>query len=612
VTVTAETAIDTSTAAAPPRRWPYILIVAAVLIVWGHTVGFSFVWDDKFFIEDLQSIRSISKTPSMFYSLAAQSSYPEGFVLFRPLRTFHYAVLVAIGGGTPKPALFHLINVLWHCAATILLYKVLLLAFTRYRDRVRRDLDQSSIDWAALVGALAFAIHPVASEVVCWAKSLDDIMATAFLLGSSLLLLRWQQREMRTYWQAAACFALAVYSKESAVPFAAFAVFLLYSQGVKEWRKLARLSLPFFAIAAVFVVHRHLVIGRTSQAAPLSGTYLQTLIDTFTAGPIYARLLAGIPPFCIDYSFMKGGHAFTSPPVLAGFGLLVALVVGACLAFRKRTVIIGAGFAWVLLFLLPVSNLIPMMQYCAERFLYTPMIGWSAALAGVFLLCANRKAAYVLAPGVLAAWALLAWSRSWIWSDPLTLFVRTHLEGHASQRVSDNAVAAAFNLPHIRAVFVRTQDAGQPPQLSLRPAAELQQADWPGVERSLEQLRGMFTNELVVATALGIAKVHQGKMADAIPLFEEVAQHQPNEARGWNNLARACADAGQWAKAENALQRSLSIASNSIPTLEQLAQAQWNQQNYTAAKDTYLRLQTLDPRNTNYAAQLERAKTAGQ
>src|SRR5688500_4515250 len=98
-----------------PRRWPYALIVAAVLLVWGHTISFQFVWDDKYFIEELQSIRSISQVPRMFYALDAQSSYPQGFVLFRPLRTLHYGILFALGGGgVPKPWLFHVANVLWH------------------------------------------------------------------------------------------------------------------------------------------------------------------------------------------------------------------------------------------------------------------------------------------------------------------------------------------------------------------------------------------------------------------------------------------------------------------------------------------------------------------
>jgi len=107
-----------------------LLIVLTTAVVWGHTVRFEFVWDDKFFIERLESIRSLKSIPEIFTSLAAQSSFPEGFVLFRPLRTVHYALLFRLGGGEPpKPWLFHLANVVWHGAAALLFYSVALILF---------------------------------------------------------------------------------------------------------------------------------------------------------------------------------------------------------------------------------------------------------------------------------------------------------------------------------------------------------------------------------------------------------------------------------------------------------------------------------------------------
>ena len=171
------------------KRWPCALLVALVLLVWGQSLSFQFVWDDQFFIQDLKSIRSFASVPEMFYSLDAQSSYPEGFVLFRPLRTLHYAVLFALGGGgAAKPWLFHLANLFWHALATVLLYQVLILLFCNNSED---EEENRTARLVALLGAAAFAVHPVVSEVVCWAKSLDDLMATVFVLGSCYALLRW-------------------------------------------------------------------------------------------------------------------------------------------------------------------------------------------------------------------------------------------------------------------------------------------------------------------------------------------------------------------------------------------------------------------------------------
>src|SRR5262245_38686643 len=104
---------------------PYITIAVVAAMVWGHTVSFEFVWDDRSFIEELTSIRSLKNVPAMFYRLDAQSSAPQDFKLFRPLRTVHYALLYWIGGkAEPQPWLFHTASLLWHMAAAMLLFGV--------------------------------------------------------------------------------------------------------------------------------------------------------------------------------------------------------------------------------------------------------------------------------------------------------------------------------------------------------------------------------------------------------------------------------------------------------------------------------------------------------
>lgn len=589
------------------KRWPYALLVAAVLLVWGHTVSFQFVWDDKYFIEDLTSIRSLAHVPQMFYALEAQSSYPEGFVLFRPLRTLHYGVLFALGGGgAPKPWLFHLANILWHAAASILLYRMLLLLFRKPAASEESKESNTMAPWIALLCAIAFAVHPVVSEVVCWAKSLDDLMATTFVLASCCALLRWEPGgSSRPYWWGVGFFALAVYSKESAVPFALFSIPLLARLKEQKISQALRGAVPFVAVACVFVVHRHLVIGRTSQTAPLSGSYVQTLIDTLTAGPIYGRLLAGIPPFCIDYSYMKGGQALTSAAVIGGAALLLALVALSLLSLRRTTTIFGIGFLWVLLFLLPVSNLIPSMQFCAERFLYLPLIGWIVALGALLSRAKRPKPAFALTACVLVAWSALAWNRSWIWKDAVALFVQSHMDGPTSKRIQDNAVAAAFELPHMRAVFMRVQTPGQPAQLVIRETSS--GPDWTSVEQTLRQLQQLFSNEVAVTTALAVSQAQQGKIDEAIPWFERATEQQPANAAFWNNLGQARVAGGFPQKAEEAFQRVVALNPKAVPALEQIARIQWKRMDYSAARQTYGTLREIDPAKADYADRLAEA-----
>ena len=595
------------TASPSLKRWPCALLIVLVLAVWGQSLSFEFVWDDQYFIQELKSIRSLASVPEMFYRLDAQSSFPEGFVLFRPLRTLHYAILFAVGGGgAPKPWLFHLTNLAWHTAAVLLLYQVLILLFCHDAEDEEKSRTGRLV---ALLAAAAFAVHPAASEVICWAKSLDDLMAATFVLGSTYALLRWQPNEesRRGYLWAIVCFALAVYSKESAIPFALFCIPFLAWRTKKSLREIVRLSAPFLTIAFLFVIHRHFVIGRTSQTAPLSGSYGQTLIDTLPAGAIYGRLLAGIPPFCIDYDYMTAGHSFTSASVLMGGFLVLVLLSLSALTARRATMLVGTGALWLLLFMLPYSNLIPMMQYCAERFLYLPMLGFILALGSAVMLVQQRRIALVIGTAVVLVWGASAWNRSWIWRDPVTLFVTSHLDGPTSPRVQDNAIAAVMSLPHVRAVFLPVKKPGARVDLIVPPLDPGRPVNWPAIEKTMQELRTLFPENATVSAAFAITKALQGKEAEALPFFEMATMQRPNDFGLWNNLARACAAVGQFERAEEACQHAVSLAPESIATLQQLADVQWRRAKYAEARMTYVKLCALDATNPEYARRVEEA-----
>src|SRR5688500_7274190 len=95
--------VETADGSSPGRRLllagrrPHFALFCLALLFWLRTLSFEFVWDDYYFIEHLESIRSLKNAPAMFTSLEAESSYPQGFALYRPLRTLHYAALYALG-----------------------------------------------------------------------------------------------------------------------------------------------------------------------------------------------------------------------------------------------------------------------------------------------------------------------------------------------------------------------------------------------------------------------------------------------------------------------------------------------------------------------------------
>lgn len=581
------------------KAWfPYLLIGLITLLVWGQTVRFGFVWDDHMFITKNKSVRSLRTIPEMFYSSDAQAS--ETAEVFRPLRTAHFAILNAITRkALPQPWIFHLANVLWHTAAAMLLFSVARLLWERQTGVV-----STSTRAVALLVSIGFAVHPVTSEVVCWAKSLDDIMAAVFVLAATRSLLKWKEGHNGCF-PALVFYLLAVYSKESAVPFALLVFFIAYGFHKLPLRRSIALTAPFLLVAMVYTVHRHLVLGHSSQGAPLSGTYGQTLIDMFPVVTKYARLFWGVPPFCIDYSYLQGHLRFISSEVLAG-AILLLVYVGITVWSLQRQAYWQAGFGllWIGVFLIPVSNLVPMMQYMAERFLYLPLIGFLLAL-GALLLNGSRPAiasrsdrafrpwlANTIATVWLLVWALLSWNRSEIWQDELTLFVRSSLQNPRSHRVEKNALVAIFRLSHMRELFPDYRETG-----TLRMADSISPEKAGPIIETLKEARRIFPDNNLVSTTLGFAYAKSGQLPEAVPLFELAARQMPKEPQCWINLAVVLRDNNDGEKARDACETALRLAPTNLDALRLEVKLCSALEDFPNALEYAKKLQKLEPQN---------------
>jgi hypothetical protein len=529
-----------------PRVCRAIIVLLAVL-VWGQTVKYGFVWDDHYFIVDNPGIRTLTNIPAMFYSRIAEAERPNDFPNFRPIRNVVYAILFQLGGKpAAQPWIFHLANVMAHTIAALMVFSVASLLFLPVGGGPAR--------WAALFAGAAFAVHPAASEVVCWAKSLDDILAAIFVLASARQLLLWKGENGRL---AAALFffVMAMYSKESAVPFAALVFFLWRACHKLPWKRCAMLTVPFLLAAALYTIHRALVLGKTAQCPPISGTYGQTLLDTIPAVPIYFRLLWGIPPFSIDYWDRPAHLQVFSSPVLMGLFLILLWAVITWAAWRgEKFRLVAVGFLWLGLFLLPVSNLVPMLQYLAERFLYLPMIGWLLALGTLLLMAPRRFPNLGVAVVILVAWSTNSLVRERIWHDEVTLFVQSSLDHPAVRNLRENAVASIFLLPEMEGVFqldFKTRD--------VKPAPSISRAQAEAILPTLAQGHERLPDESRITSALIIAYTAAGQVSNAIPILESAARHGSNDVHSWLDLGTAYALEGNAAKAREAWTNALRI-----------------------------------------------------
>jgi len=127
--------------------------------------------------------------------------------------------------------------------------------------------------------------------------------------------------------------------------------------------------------------------------------------------------------------------AIYDPPIKTGFDgeVLVASLVLAVLAigmvwlwFRKRSLFFwGACF---FLGLLPVSQIVPLVTLMNDRYLYFPMLGFAGLVGGIpfaFPSIQSSRRSIALTGMVLLVvsfFAVLAWQRSAVWKNSVTLW----------------------------------------------------------------------------------------------------------------------------------------------------------------------------------------------
>lgn len=227
---------------APPPRNPFrweslrsdprvaggLLLLLAVLVylpVWRA----GFIWDDD---------DHLTRNPCIVGPLGFADIWTSSQAVYYPLVLTTFWILHKFVGLNPLP--FHVLNVIMHGLAGILLWRVL------------RRLGAP----AAWLGAALWVLHPVMVQSVAWVTELKNTQSAVLYLASALFFLRAEDEKecsRRSRWRIVSIglFALAITSKSSTVmlPVLLFLA-VWWRSGSISVRKAAEL-LPYLVISAV-------------------------------------------------------------------------------------------------------------------------------------------------------------------------------------------------------------------------------------------------------------------------------------------------------------------------------------------------------------------------
>ena len=385
--------------------WASVTIGFLAFILYSNSLSNGFVLDDSLVItknnftnKGVSGIGDIltHDTFQGYYGTDADQLKITGG-RYRPLSIVFFALLYQLFGANPFA--FHFWNVLLYAVCCGFLYRVL-------RRIFEPSLGTNAIAVFAGMTALLFTFHPIHTEVVNNIKSNDEILCLMLSLASLYLAVKYwdTNRKSLAYMSGIALF-LGCLAKENAVVFLAIIPLTIYIR--KASVKVINPSyVPLiFSLGLSFLVYfliRYSVLGWSLGEATLdliNNPFIKMSGDTwvhcsnaerlamiFWSLGKYIQLLFFPYWLSVDY-YPRFVEVMTFANPVALVSLLGYLALGAWVVYslwKKQGGLLVYGVAFYLLALSIVSNIFfPVGTNLAERFLFSPSLGFCIAVAGI-------------------------------------------------------------------------------------------------------------------------------------------------------------------------------------------------------------------------------------
>jgi len=534
-----------------------VLLAVTILAYWPALRG-GLIWDDAAHVTrpDLRSFAGLGR---IWFDLGATQQY---YPLLHSAFWFEHRLW---GGAVIG---YHLVNVLLHCLAAILVVYV-----------VRR----LGLEGAWLAGFI-FALHPVCVNSVAWISEQKSTLSAVFYLAAALAYLTFDSTRRRFHFALAfALFLLAMLTKTvTATLPAALLVIFWWRRGRLDFKRDVLPLAPWLAVGAAAGLFTAWV-ERRFIGAEGPDFALSFLDRCLLAGRVFwfyfaklifpANLAFIYPHWNIDASVW---WQYVFP--LAMIGLAAGLYWE---ARRRRWPL--AAFLFFVGTLFPVLgflNVYPFLySYVADHFQYLAslaiIIPASCGLAWISRRVSDRVRPLAAAPAILVPvlLATLTWSQAAIYRDSETVYRDTLRRNPSSWMAQNNLGAELLDTPGHAAEAITHLDAA----LQLKPdSAEAHN----NRGKALEQLPGRLPDAIADYQAalrirarfpeaennLGRALSQAGKPEDAASHLESALRLRPNYADAHANLGVALLTIPQ-RQADAAAQFEEAIAIN--PDLQQ-------------------------------------------
>lgn len=404
-----------------------ILILIINIIIYGKSVNYEYVIDDKLFFVNNKDVDNGFSSLKKIFTSSYLSGVGEKSNIYRPVPLLSFIVTKEIFGNTPKTQ--HFTNILiWFLSLVLLLYFL------------RLFLKERANDWEIFFIVLFYSLLPLNVEPIANIKGRDDLLSLLFGLIGIICYLKSQEfnsKKINLFVLSLFFFFLSLLSKETGIIFiiVSGSYTLISSKLNKKIIELSLLLLPIL----IFLILRNLY----TESDAVINYWDNTVLYFSGIKQLYFRLYLTsyyqykiIFPFFLswDYSF---GYFDIKNYIIEAF-LSIILFIGiiwfAIKKFIKKDLIF-ISLMWFYSGLLITSNLIFVIgSTFAERFYLIPAIGYCLTLFLLLKAYKNKLFFYLIIFPLLFMFFLSSNSRVNDWSSETKLLTSDNSKPRKSWR----------------------------------------------------------------------------------------------------------------------------------------------------------------------------------
>ncbi len=576
------------------------VLVLACIAIYGQTLSHEFInLDDDLYVTDNPHVQS-----GLGWANAGWAFTTERAMYMHPLTWVSHMLDCSLYGLHPWG--HHLTNLLFHAAASVLLFLALRLLTGRL--------------WPSAAVAALFAVHPLHVESVAWVSERKDVLSAFFwmlALGAYGLYVR--RGGAVRYAAVVVAFVLGLMSKPMVVTLP-FVLLLLDYWPVNRVDRAAPLSV--MARRTAWLALEKTPLFLITVLSCVSTLVMQVRGNNLSFGenvPFAARGANAVVVYVLYLvkTVWPSGLALFYPHPLArplwqvaGATVALAAITLFCLRHARRRPYLIVGWLWYLGTLVPVIELVQAGKFShADRYTYIPLIGvfimaaWGVAdLAAVWHV--PRRVVSVASGITLVLLTVCAGVQTGHWRNNDTLFNHAIAVGQGSSHAFNILGALEMGRGHhekARAYLTRAVDLDPENANALNNLGKLAMDEkrYEDAEVFLKRALDVDPKCFNALFNMGVLALGRGRHDEARSYLEKALSLNPDYVDALYNLGMVALGQTHYDEARTCFEKALGLNPKHVNALNNLGVCLIYQGQYEQAQHCLRKVLEIDPQHVS-------------